>query len=170
MLGTYENFPANIHVIEVFASQLSSRELQQKLIQVLQEVNRQTFSFDQVAHPALHDCTVILEAGLAEGRSFSYIDEEEAERACTALRKMPFQKMDLFCAVRYYKGTEENKKPLRFDYYMVRVMFGEKTVEVQVFHERGPRYLAPEDLVAFLVNEVNRTSPRKILRTVEPSQ
>jgi hypothetical protein len=170
MLGTYENFPANIHRIETFASQLSSRKLQQKLIQVLHEVNRKTFSFDQVAHPALHECTVILEAGLAEGRSFNYIDEEEKKKAFNALRKTPFQRMDLFCAVRYYKGTAEKKKPLRFDYYLLRAVFGENSMEFQVFHERGPGYVSPEDLVAFLVREINKTSARKILRTVEPSQ
>jgi hypothetical protein len=170
MLGTYENFPANIHRIENFESQLSSRKLQEKIIQVLREVNRKTFSFDQVAHPALHECTVILEAGLADGRSFNYIDEEETKKALDALRKTSFQRMDLFCAVRYYKGTAEKKKPLKFDYYMLRAVFGENSMEVQVFHERGPRYLSPEDLVAFLVKEVNKTSARKILRTAEPSQ
>ncbi|MBT0160413.1 hypothetical protein G4O51_10570 [Candidatus Bathyarchaeota archaeon A05DMB-2] len=170
MLGTYENFPANIHLVETFASPLSSRKLQERLIQVLREVNRKTFSFDQVAQPALHDCTVILEAGIAEGADFSFIDDEETKKALSLLRKASFDRMDLFCAVRYYKGTAEKKKPLKFDYYMLRAVFGEGSMELQVFHERGPRYLSPEDLVAFLVREVNSTSARRILRTVESSQ
>ncbi|MCW4046333.1 MAG: hypothetical protein NWE99_02050 [Candidatus Bathyarchaeota archaeon] len=169
MLGTYENFPASTHLVATFASQLSSRKLQEKLIQVLRGVNRKTFSFDQVAQPALHDCTVILEAGLAEGESFSFIDDEETEKALGLLRKASFERMDLFCVVRYYKGTAEKKKPLKFDYYMLRAVFGEGSMELQVFHERGPRYISPEDLVVFLVREVNNTSARRILRTVEPS-
>ena len=55
--------------------------------------------------------------------------------------------------------------PLRFDYYMMRVAFGKNVVEIRVFHERGPRYVSPEDLVAFFVTKVNETSKRKILKT-----
>ncbi len=167
MLGFYDNFPANIHRTENFTSPLSSRKLQQKLMQVLREINCKTFSFDQIAHSPCPESTIIFEAGLAEAKSFNYIDEEETRRVLSALRKEPFQTMDLFCAVRYYKGSGEKKKPLKFDYYLTRVIFGQNSMEVQVFHERGPRYISPEDLVAFLVNEINKTFPRKILKTVE---
>ena len=167
MLGFYENFPANVHRIENFTSLLSNRKLQQRLIQVLHEINRKTFSFEEVAYPTVPECTIIFEAGLAEAKSFNYIDEEETKRVLTALRKATFQTMDFFCAVRYYKGTGEKKAPLKFDYYLLRVVFGKNSAEIQVFHERGPRYISPQDLVAFLVNEINKTSARKILKMVE---
>jgi len=165
MLGFYENFPANVHRIENFTSLLSNRKLQQRLIQVLHEINRKTFSFEEVAYPTVPECTIIFEAGLAEAKSFNYIDEEETKRVLTALRKATFQTMDFFCAVRYYKGAA--KAPLKFDYYLLRVVFGKNSAEIQVFHERGPRYISPQDLVAFLVNEINKTSARKILKMVE---
>ncbi len=168
MLGFYDNFPVNIHRTEIFASSVSNRKLQQRLIQVLHGVNCKTFSFDEVANPSVPDCAIIFEIGLAEAKSFNYLDEEEQKRVLSALRKAPFQTMDLFLAVRYYKGSVEQKKPLKFDYYLLRAVFGDESMEVQVFHERGPRYISPEDLVAFLVNEVNGASARKILRTVEP--
>jgi hypothetical protein len=170
MLGFYDDFPANIHRLENFTSALSTRKLQQRLIQVLHGINMKTFSFDQITCPTVPDCTVILEAGLAEGKSFNYIDEEEKKKALSALRKAPFQTLDLFCAVRYYKGKAEKKKPLRFDYYMLRIVFVRNALEVQVFHERGPRYLSPEDFIAFLASEVNKTAARKILKATEPSQ
>jgi hypothetical protein len=47
---------------------------------------------------------------------------------------------------------------------MLRVVFGRSSLEIQVFHERGPRYVSPEDIVTFLVNEVNKTSSRRILK------
>jgi hypothetical protein len=106
--------------------------------------------------------------GLAEAKSFNYIDEEETKKVLSALRKAPFQMMDFFCAVRYYKGAAEKRAPLKFDYYMIRVVFGKNVVEFRVFHERGPRYVSPEDMVAFLVNKVNATSSRKILKKIEP--
>jgi hypothetical protein len=167
MLGFYENFPVNIHIIENFSTTFSNKSLQQRLIQVLQEINRRTFSFEEIAYPTVPECTIIFEVGLAEAKSFNYIDEEEAKKALSALRKTPFRTMDLFCAVRYYKGTADKKKPLKFDYYMLRAIFGKNAVEIQVFHERGPRYISPEDIVTFLVNMINETSARKILKKIE---
>jgi hypothetical protein len=36
-----------------------------------------------------------------------------------------------------------------------------------VFHERGPRYVAPKDLVAFLLKNINEASARKVLQRKE---
>ncbi len=165
MLGFYENFPADIHRIENFTSLLSTKKLQQRLIQVLHDMNRKKFSFEEVTYPTVHECTIIFEAGLADAKSFNYIDEEETNRVLTALRKATFQTMDFFCAIRYYKGVA--KAPLKFDYYLLRIVFGKNSLEIQVFHERGPRYISPQDLVTFLVNEINKTSARRILKMVE---
>jgi hypothetical protein len=168
MLGFYENFPQNIHRIERFTSSLSSKNLQQKLIQVLHETNRKTFSFEEITHPTVPDCAVIFEVGIADNKGFNYVDEEETIRVLNALKKEPFRVMDFFCAVRYYKGITEKKTPLKFDYYMLRAVFSEGSVEMRVFHERGPRYISPEDIVAFLLNKINEASARKILKQFEP--
>jgi hypothetical protein len=165
MLGLYENFPENIHRIERFTSSLSSKKLQQRLIQVLHEINCKTFRFEEIAYPTVPECAIIFEVGIAEAKSFNYIDEEETKRVLTALRRATFQTMDFFCAVRYYKGAA--KAPLKFDYYLMRFVFGKDSVEIQVFHERGPRYISPEDIVTFLVNMVSETSARKILKKIE---
>lgn len=167
MLGFYENFPINIHRIEAFTTPLSNNKLQRRLIQVVHNINRKTFSFEEVACPTVPECTIIFEAGLAEAKSFNYVDEEEKQRVLSALRKTPFQTMDFFCAVRYYKGTAEDKTPLKFDYYMMRLIFGKNNLEIQVFHERGPRYISPEDIITFFVNEVNKTSSRRTLKRIE---
>jgi len=170
MLGLYNNFPLNIHRIDTFSTHFSSKRLQQRMLQVLCEVNRGNFSFEDVACPTVPDCTIIFEVGLAEAESFNYIDEEETKKVLSALRKAPLQTMDFFCAVRYYKGRGEKKKPLKFDYYMMRALFGKSAVEIRVFHERGPRYISPEDLVSFLVTKVNETSARQILKKTSPSE
>lgn len=164
MLGFYCNFPINIHRIESFSTTFSNKQLQRRLIQVLRDINRKTFNFEEVAYPTVLNCTIIFEAGLAEAESFNYIDEEETKKVLSAIRKATFQIMDFFCAVRYHKGLGKKKKPLKFDYYMMRTVFGKNVVEIQVFHERGPRYLSPEDIVTFLANKINETSARKILK------
>jgi len=167
MLGLYENFPENIHRIESFTSSLSSKKLQQRLIQVLSEINRKTFSFEEIAHPTVPKCTIIFEVGIADANSFNYIDEEETNKVLNALKKEPFRVIDFFCAVRYYKAKTEKKVPLKFDYYMMRAVFGKDSMEIRVFHERGPRYIAPEDIVTLLVNKINKTSAKRILKTIE---
>jgi hypothetical protein len=170
MLGLYNNFPVNIHRIDSFSTHLSSKRLQQKLMQVLREINLGNFSFEEIAYPTVLNCTIIFEVGLAEAESFSFIDEEETKKVLSALRKAPFQIMDFFCAVRYYRERGEKKKPLKFDYYMIRSIFSKNAVEVRVFHERGPRYISPEDIVTFLVTKVNSSSARKILKQTSPPE
>jgi hypothetical protein len=170
MIGLYENFPENIHRVENFTSVLPIRKLQQKLVHVLCEINRKTFSFEEIGHPALRGCTIIFEAGIAESKSFSFIDEEEAEKMVNALKKGPIQVIDLFLAVRYYKTEKENRIPLKFDYYMMRNVFDTDSVEMRVFHERGPRYISPEEVVTFLVNMINEAGAGKILKKIEPVQ
>ena len=80
MLGFYDNFPVNIHRIENFSTTFSNKKLQQRLIRVLYEINRRTFSFEEIAYPTVPECTIIFETGLADAKSFNYIDEEEAEK------------------------------------------------------------------------------------------
>ena len=171
MLGTYENFPDNIHIRASFTSTLPDQKIQQKLVQTLHEANRKQFRFEEVGHPAMHDCTMNFEVGIAENTSFNYVNDEETKTVFNVLKKQALQIMDFFVAIKYYKGDDKKKLPLRFDYYMVRFVFNESNfIEVQVFHEKGPRYTSPEDIVEFIEKEVNGASTRKILRKVEPSQ
>jgi hypothetical protein len=169
MLGFYENFPENIHRIESYTLYVSSKQVQQRIIQVLSEMNRKTFSFEEISNPSVPQCTIIFEVGIAESKGFNYIDEEETKKVQNALQRAPFQVMDFFCAIRYYKNREEKRAPLRFDYYLMRVLFGKSTMEMCVFHERGPRYISPEDMIAFLAKRINGPTVRKIIRKIEPS-
>jgi len=170
MLGFYANFPENIHRIEAFTSSASSKLLQQRIIRVLREINRKTFSFEEISNPTVPECTVIFEMGIAESTSFNYIDEEETKKLLNTLQKAPLKVIDLFCAIRYYKNKEEKRAPLRFDYYLTRILFDKNTIEMRVFHERGPRYISPQEIITFLANRINGASERKILRKLEPSK
>jgi hypothetical protein len=169
MIAFYENFPEqHIHVKETFTSTLSNGKLQQKLIEVLASINCRTFTFEDVGNPTIPGCTLIFEVGIADSNSFTFIDDKEAIRVLAALKTEPFKVMDFFCAIRYYKDYTVNRKPLRFDYYMTRLVFGERLLEVNVFHERGPRYVSPNDLIAFFLKKINEGSARRILQRKEP--
>jgi hypothetical protein len=161
-LGLLDNFPVNVHRVDGFTATLSVKQLQQKLLRTLQEVNCREFSFDEVTDPTVPQGTVLFEFGIAEGGSFSYLDEEMLETVLSTLSKEA-QAFDFFCVIRYYKISGDKKTPLKFDYYMLRTLFGKDALEVQVFHERGPRYVSPEDLTAFIVRKLNAGQRRKIL-------
>jgi hypothetical protein len=168
MLGIYDNFPLNIHRTESFTSPLSRKKLQQKIAQIFQKINQETLTFEEVGNPTIPNSQIIFEFGIADGGNFCYLNEEEAQKLQNSLTNESLQTMDWFCLIRYYKNTEQKvKRPLKFDYYMLRIGFGEKgIVELQVFHERGPRYISPEDLVAFIARKVNGLSARKTLKQI----
>ena len=51
---------------------------------------------------------------------------------------------------------------------MIRTVYAKGTLEMRVFHERGPRYLSPEDLTDFIFKGINGESTKKILRKTNP--
>lgn len=162
--GFYENFPSHIHRLESFASSFSNLQLQQKLIQILYEINRKEFSFEEIANPTIPECKMIFEFGLADAQTFNYIDNEEAKKAVNLLINEHLHNIDFFCGIRYYKDNKEKKTALKFDYYLLRTTYDRKNFEIQVHHERGPRYISPEDLTLFIFNKINENSNRKVLR------
>jgi hypothetical protein len=164
MLGYYQNFPVNLHRVEGFNSTLSIKQLQQKVLKILYDLNKKEFTFEEVANPSVPEGTVIFEFGLAKGESFNYIDVEELKLAQDFLLKERVQLLDFFCSIRYYRGNGEKRMPLKFDYLIFRVVFGNEFVEFRVFHERGPRYISPEELLEFVVGKINQASKKPVLR------
>jgi len=167
MLGFYINFPKNIHKAETFSTSILSKKLQQTLVETLYRLNGETLSLEEVAAPSIPGCRVIFEVGVAEDNDFNYLDDEERKRLLGALKKKPFQVMDFLFVIRYRRMIEERKRRMRFDYYMLRLLFGESLVEVQVSHEKGIRHTSPDDLVKLVVNRVNGTFSKKALRPSE---
>ena len=159
-LGFYENFPTSIHRMDAFSSTLSNKLLQQNLIRVFYEVNLREFTFEEIANPTVPQGKVIFEFGVAEAGYFNFIDEGELKKTLDFLAKERLTSMDFFCSIRYYKREGEKKTPLKFDYYILRTIFSKNAFEVQVFHERGPRYISPEDLTTFIYERVNEASTK----------
>jgi len=163
-LGFYEKFPVNLHLVESFVSALASRQLQQRLIQVFYETNRKEFSFEEVANPTIPGCKVIFEFGFADAEGFSYIDQEEEKKVRYLLGKENLRTVDFLCGIRYYRQSGDKKSALRFDYYLIRTVFNRDMVEFQIHHERGPRYITPEDLSSLIFSKVNEASNKKALK------
>ncbi len=167
-LGFYENFPAGLHYIENYVSTAASvRQLQQKLIEMLVEVNRKELRFEEVCIPTIPNGIVIFEFGLAEDGGFNYLSRSEAERALAYIAEKQVRALDFFCSIRYYKVGGVKRQALKFDYYMLRMVFGKGSLELQVCHERGPLYVSPQDLTGFIARGVNEASDKKVLKESE---
>jgi hypothetical protein len=147
---------------------VSIRQLQERLIQFIGDVNRKELAFEQISIPTIPDGVVILEFGLAEESGFNYLNEQEVKRARELVENEHVKTLDFFCSIRYYKDNGDKRTALKFDYYMLRTLFGKGTLEIRVFHERGPRYLSPEDLTNFIVKAINGDSNKTILRETNP--
>ena len=167
MLGFYTNFPQNIHKAETFSTSVSTKKLEQVLVETLYRLNSETLILEEVASPSIPDCKVIFEVGVAEGNDFNYLDSEERERLLSALNKKLFQVMDFLCVIRYNRMQEKRKTRTKFDYYMLRLMFGENLTEIQVSHERGIRHTSPDDLIKLLMNRINAAFSKRALKPSE---
>lgn len=129
---------------------------------MLYELNQSEFTFEQVSIPTIPQGRLFFEFGIAEATNFTFINEEVMRKTLKNLAKEP-KILDLFCAIRYYKMEGEKKRALKFDYYIIRMIFDKSTFEVQTFHERGPRYLLPQEVFTFVVTKINESIGKKIL-------
>jgi hypothetical protein len=116
----------------------------------------------------MSQCAVIFEFGIAEGSDFNYLDDEEVSRVMNNINRKPFPILDFLLVTRYYKTQEQKRRPLRFDYYMLRFIF-DRHVEIRVFHEKGPMRMLPEEISDFVVERINETVSKRILKPLEAS-
>jgi len=164
MLGFYNNFPTNVHKTVRFVTSISEKTLEKGLTETFYKLNNGTFSLEEVAIPSIPECTVIFELGVAEGDDFNYLDEEEKNRLLKVIEKKPFSTMDFLCVIRYYKLRNGIRRPLKFDYYMLRFSFNKKTTQIRVFHEKGLMYVSHKDLPYFIADKINAQFCRSVLR------
>ena len=163
MFGKYENFPTDVHFLKNFSSTLSNKQLQQKLIKTLKELNRKTVHFEEISIPTIPNSEIIFEFGIAEGECFNFLDDQETNRALDIVKARQIAVLDFFCIIRYYKYNTQKKIALKFDYYICRIAFIAKKVEFQIFHKQGPRYIVPEELVMLIRDNVNKAAAKCIL-------
>ena len=155
MIGLYENFPDVHHGIAHYSSTVPTQDLQRTLLQFLRRLNEKKENLS-LAEFIRHKVRVELDVGIADGLAFDYLNKENFKRCLNEISKNALPALDLFIVVRYYVPDGAKRKPLKFDYFLVRILFREQEVEMLVHHERGPRHLAVEELIEFHFNRINR--------------
>jgi hypothetical protein len=170
-LGQYENFPETVHAADQFAHENTAvTALQRIIIEALHRINKEALSLTDVTLFPSQECRVSFEIGVAEGVTFSYVDSREAENLEKIISERELPLLDFLCVVRYHVVKQGKLAALKFDYYLVRFKFQGETLELNVFHERGPRRVSPKELLDFLVKNVNqqlRQNPLRSLTTKE---
>jgi hypothetical protein len=64
--------------------------------------------------------------------------------------------LDFFFIVRYHIVKDNGKKvPLKFDYHLLRLVFQESGMEIQICHEKGTQRVPMDDLTYFLIERIN---------------
>ncbi|MEM2110575.1 MAG: hypothetical protein QXX08_01715 [Candidatus Bathyarchaeia archaeon] len=160
MFGVYDFFPKSYHGVAHFSYNSSIRELQRIIIETLYQLNQGKVDVKDLIKSNIE---VILEFGIADGATFNYIDQEMLKYYLGKFYEQIFPLFDFFCVVRYHIIEKDKRKPLRFDYYILRFLFREEEVELQIFHEKGTRRLSVEDLITFLMKNINRELAQKNL-------
>jgi len=164
MLGFYDNFPKSVHNIFDFSTSSTIKRLQTAIVEAFCRLNSATLTLEEVATPSIPQCSVKFEFGIAEDKDFNYLDAEEKGKLLEMIRKKPFSILDCLCIVRYYKMKAEKKTTLKSDYYMLRFLFENQLVQIQIFHEKGIMYATPKDLPEFLAGRINAESNKKLLK------
>ncbi|NIU81350.1 hypothetical protein GWN63_03780 [Candidatus Bathyarchaeota archaeon] len=154
MLGRYENFPEVVHSVAIFAYESTEKGLQQAILRALHRLNQLTHNLNVISPFSTPRCEVSFEFGVAEGLTFNYLDREELERFQKSIKKQTPPTLDFFCAVRYHILKEGRRRPLKFDYHLLRFAFHGRSIELQVSHERGIRRVSPEDLINFIIGQI----------------
>lgn len=159
-LGIYEGFPNVYHGVARLKFNASLSELQTTILNVLYRLNGQKIN-GNLSTLVGSNVEIIFEIGVANGLTFSYIDEEELETLLKEIARESFSILDFFCVLRYYLLRNGKRMALRFDYYLFRFLFGDRKFEFQIFHERGLQRISVKDLIKFLIEKINLELARR---------
>ena len=165
MLGRYENFPEVIHGVARFACGSTTGKLQQAILCSLHKLNQEICGLNAITPHLPPDIKVGFEVGVAEDVEFNYLDEEELDRFQKSIVEKELPMLDVFCVIRYHMVEGRRKRvPLKFDYHMLRFMFQENSMELQICHERGTQRVPLEDLITFMTKRINEELSQKRLK------
>ncbi len=155
LLGRYENFPGAIHGMVRIAYNASKGNVQKAVVSAFAQLSQRGCGFKEIAHSIPPTCEVLFEFGIGEDATFTFMDNDLKEKLVTEIERKPLVFLDFLCVLKYCRVDESGKRtPLKFDYYMLRLLFAKRSLDFLIFHERGPRRVHVQDLLDFLKNRI----------------
>jgi len=138
-------------------------------VHVLYQLNQETHDLRKLTRSSPASCELNFEFGIAEQDAFNFLDREEIDKFQRSLEEArePLRMLDFFCAARYHAITPDGKRrPLKFDYTLLRFTFYRRVMELLISHERGIQRIPLEDLAKFLTNRINKELSRRGVKTL----
>lgn len=177
MLGRYANFPAIIHGTARLSHQISLPRLKQLIIAALQNMNvrKEPYEISVSDHPGVYAGERSFEIGVADDVYFNFLDDAEAKRLLKHLSEGEnLSLLDFLVIVSYYYVREGKTIALKFDRHILRFIFYDNIVELNLFHEKGIRRTPLDDFLKYIIDNIsqeikkNHLEPLKIehLRTL----
>ncbi|MBN1784151.1 MAG: hypothetical protein JW815_00225 [Candidatus Bathyarchaeota archaeon] len=156
MLGSYKNFPENVHGVTSFGYQDSTKDVQKAIFSAFHRLNNEVCDLGDITPFMIQKCEVGFEFGVAEDVDFNFLDQKEVEECLKFVEENELRKLDFYFVVRYHHVKENGKRvPLRFDYHMLRFFFQESRLEMRIRHEKGSQRVTPDDLTTFITEKIN---------------
>jgi len=113
------------------------------------------------------NCCATFEFGLADGDTFNFLDAQELKKIQKALEETALETIDFYCAIRYHiTEPSGRRRPLKFDYKILRFTFKDKDMDLAAYHERGNQHIPIEDLVEFFQKQINKKLIQTRHRTI----
>jgi hypothetical protein len=164
LFGYYENFPKNFHDMSFFQYQDSIKGLQYAILRTLHRLNLESFDLGAVTPYLKQNCVVSFEFGVADGFNFNFLNQDELTRCLKTVDENELLTLDFFFAIRYHIVKDDHKRvPLKFDYHLLRLVFQEGGMEIQICHEKGTQRVPMDDLTIFLIERINVALSQKKL-------
>lgn len=165
MLGRFENFSENVHGIAFLTFKAPLQQIQLAITHAFHLLNQRKYRLNEIAGSYIQantNCEVNFEVGIGESATFTFLDEKELARLEVEIMEKRLAFLDFLCVFKYYVSNEtQGKAPLKFDYYMLRFRFDMDSVELSVFHERGPRHVHAEEVIGFIIEYVGNEAAKE---------
>jgi len=162
-LGIYSSFPALIHGNAILTHDVNVASLQECVVQVISRMNLEKVetALTVADRSGYFPGESRFEVRIAEGSSFRRLNSRMRRRIVEYLRaRGEFSTFDYSLTIRY-RIKDDMKHSLHCDKYLVRHLFFENQMEIQLFHEKGIRRFNPDEIITMLVKRINDELGRK---------
>jgi hypothetical protein len=167
LFGSYENFPETVHNIALFNYQDPAKSVQQAILHAFHHLNYEVYDLGAVTPYLKQGFQVGFEFGVAESSVFTFLDSKELDQCLKRITEKEVQTLDFFFVVRYHATSDCGKRvPLRFDYHVLRFIFQDGCLEMQIRHEKGSQRIPLDDLTGFIAKQVNSELYQKRLNSL----